>query len=506
MSDLKSGEKRVIIIGLDAADYHLCKKFMDSGEMPRLFAVRSKGNFSRLQSVVPPNTPPGWTSITTGVNPGKHGIFYFYNFSTVPITVVNSTDTTTPRIWDYVGATGGTSVSVNVPVTYPAAEIRGCMVAGIPPWFFDERSVQPPDLIERLTDYQIDTPLSRELEQHPDELVNSLMETERRRIEVFLQLLGRDRDWRFGMIVMTALDRLQHKLVGKGAIEDAAIKRAYHEIDLLVGKILDEYSDCNFLVVSDHGFNYTPVAFYPNSWLYRHGYVKRKSSARYRATKELHDLMDGKFLWMPKFMTKRFQGAATQVRSIDAVDTEKSKAFVPGTDGLVIVRSSSETEAISSGLSGLVDESGNKVCTVYRKEQVYAGDKIGAAPALLIVPRTDVNIRSDPFSQEVVTRNGDFPRGNHGPDGIFFGAGPDISPAGELVLKLEDVCPTALTLLGIARPEFMDGRVVSEILGQKESRGEKVKPAPILEQSRPFRFSQTEEDLVMENLRRLGYT
>ncbi len=33
-----------------------------------------KGVFGPLESTIPPITPPAWTSMTTGKNPGKHGI------------------------------------------------------------------------------------------------------------------------------------------------------------------------------------------------------------------------------------------------------------------------------------------------------------------------------------------------------------------------------------------------------------------------------------------------
>ena len=77
------------------------------------------------------------------MNPGKHGIYYFYNFSTSPITIINATNTSTPRIWDYVEALGERSVVVNVPITYPVHKIAGSIVSGIPPWYIDERSVYP---------------------------------------------------------------------------------------------------------------------------------------------------------------------------------------------------------------------------------------------------------------------------------------------------------------------------------------------------------------------------
>jgi len=495
-----------IIIGLDAADYELTKKFMDSGKMPRLAAVRKSGNFSRLKSVIPPNTAPGWTSITTGMNPGKHGIFYFYDFAQIPLKIVNATNSSTPRIWDYIKAVGGRSVMVNVPVTYPVGEVSGSIVAGIPPWYLDERSVFPKGLQSKLecANYEIDAPLSRALEKRPEELVNRLMETERRRVKLFFELADEEKYMRFGMIVLTALDRLQHKLVGKGVAEDDAICRAYSEIDSLVGEILDKFSGANILVVSDHGFNFTPIAFYPNSWLYGKGLLRRRSSFGYRLTKFLHDLFDGHFLWVPKSATKRFQGATTVVRSIDAIDIEKSRAFVPGTDGVVFVKSKQDVDLVAAGLSELRDEDGQKICNVYGRDKVFTGDKVSSAPELLIVPRDDVNIRSDPFSEKFVTSSGVFPKGNHGPNGIFFATGPDVSTSKEMQLSLEDVAPTSLVLLGIKPDSNMDGRVVEEILAK--SAGGALSSASVQLQDRAFKFSRSEEELVMDNLRRLGYT
>lgn len=494
----------LIIIGLDAADYGLTKKFVGEGVMPRLERVATAGNFSCLRSVIPPNTAPGWTSITTGVNPGKHGIYYFYDFSTVPLTIVNSTRTSTPRIWDYVRAVKKKSVMVNVPVTYPVREVSGSIIAGIPPWFIDERSIYPASLGNYLreTSYETDAPTSRALEEKPDELVPRSLETEERRVKVFCDLLAREDDPGFGMVVITALDRLQHKLVGKN--QDAAVRRAYGMTDALVGKIVDRFPESDFLIVSDHGFGYTPVAFYPNSWLYQNGFLERKSSARYRLTKRLHDFFDGRFLWIPKAVTKRFQGAATLVRSIDAVDVLNSRAFVPGTDGIVVVKSSGNIARIREGLSLLKDEEGKEICKVYGKNEIYRGDKLDSAPELLIVPREDVNIRSDPFAENIVTRSGVFPRGNHGPNGIFFAAGPSIRKCDRnLNLSLEDITPTSLSILGIKPPEELDGRVVSEVLYDS---GNLASTLVDSQENRAYSFSQSEEDLVMDNLRRLGYT
>ena len=170
-----------------------------------------------------------------------------------------------------------------------------------------------------------------------------------------------------------------------------------------------------------------------------------------------HDLLDGHLLWLPQSMTKRFQGAATVIRTIDAVDLEASRAFVPGTDGVVVVKSKGDEESIISGLSELKDDSGKEICKVYTRDQVYRGDRVDAAPQLLIVPRDDINIKTDPFSRSVVSASGNFPKANHGSNGVFFATGPDIRRSGTLDVSLEDVAPTSLTLMGILPPDRWTG-------------------------------------------------
>ncbi len=498
---------KLIIIGIDAADYQLTRNFMEDGDLPRLSAIKDQSHFSCLKSGTPPHTAPGWTSVTTGVNPGKHGIYYFHNFSTSPATITNSTDTSTPRIWDYVQALNEKSAVVNVPVTYPVHAISGSIVAGIPPWYIDERSVYPDDLLKRLkkADYEIDTPMSRSLEKQPDLLINRLLATEEKRVEVFLNLL-KEHEWSFGMIVLTALDRLQHKLLGKGKIESKAVRRGYHEIDGLVGRIIDSLGGgINILVVSDHGFNQRPVAFYPNAWLYEKGLLQRKSSIQYRITRILHDLLDGHLLWLPQSLKKRYQGANVVVHTIDAMDLAKSRAFVPGTDGIIIVKSKEDERSIISGLAELKDDSGRKICSIYTRDQVFKGDKLGFAPELLIIPRDDVNIRSDPFSRRVISNSGNFPKANHGPNGIFLATGPSIRKSGSLDVCLEDVAPTSLALMGIRPPDFMDGRAIQEIMIEPHP-FDSLKPIDVTPDDRIYTFSEKDEKHVMDYLRRLGYT
>ncbi len=68
---------RVFIIGLDSATWDLINPWIQQGLLPNLAKLVEGGASGRLQSAIPPLTPPAWTSFMTGKNPGKHGIFHF---------------------------------------------------------------------------------------------------------------------------------------------------------------------------------------------------------------------------------------------------------------------------------------------------------------------------------------------------------------------------------------------------------------------------------------------
>ncbi len=192
-------------------------------------------------------------------------------------------------------------------------------------------------------------------------------------------------------------------------------------------------------------------------------------------------------------------------RSIDGVDLVKSRAFVPGTDGLIVVKSKEDEKSIVSGLSELKDDMGRKICRIYTRDQVFEGDKLDSAPELLIVPREDVNIRTDPFSHAIVSTSGGFPKANHGPEGIFFASGPSIRKSESLDICLEDVAPTSLSLMGIKPSNLMDGHIIQEIMLEPNS-SDSLLQANVGISNRVYAFSAEDQKLVMDNLRRLGYT
>jgi predicted AlkP superfamily phosphohydrolase/phosphomutase len=68
---------RVVVLGFDGVDAKLAGQWMDEGKLPNLAKLRAEGTFSPLRSTIPSQTPVSWSTFSTGLSPGRHGIFDF---------------------------------------------------------------------------------------------------------------------------------------------------------------------------------------------------------------------------------------------------------------------------------------------------------------------------------------------------------------------------------------------------------------------------------------------
>ena len=100
--------------------------------MPNLARLVKEGVSGPLQSILPPITPPAWTTFMTGKNPGKHGIFHF--IETEPggytMTYANGGSRRTPTLWRMLNDAGLTVGTVNIPFTYPVHQVDGFVISG----------------------------------------------------------------------------------------------------------------------------------------------------------------------------------------------------------------------------------------------------------------------------------------------------------------------------------------------------------------------------------------
>ena len=67
--------KRLIVLGIDGMDPEFLERHWDA--LPELDRLRREGEFKRLATTTPPQSPVAWSTFITGTNPGEHGVFDF---------------------------------------------------------------------------------------------------------------------------------------------------------------------------------------------------------------------------------------------------------------------------------------------------------------------------------------------------------------------------------------------------------------------------------------------
>jgi len=72
-----SGEKKVLVVGIDGMDYLLTSRLLDEGRLPTFKRLADAGGSSVLLSSIPPQSPVAWSNFITGADPGGHGIYDF---------------------------------------------------------------------------------------------------------------------------------------------------------------------------------------------------------------------------------------------------------------------------------------------------------------------------------------------------------------------------------------------------------------------------------------------
>jgi predicted AlkP superfamily phosphohydrolase/phosphomutase len=82
----------LIILGIDGMD----PKFLERhwSDLPSLDRLRREGSFQPLGTTMPPQSPVAWSTVTTGLDPGGHGIFDFVHrdpFTRMPFSSMAET-------------------------------------------------------------------------------------------------------------------------------------------------------------------------------------------------------------------------------------------------------------------------------------------------------------------------------------------------------------------------------------------------------------------------------
>jgi predicted AlkP superfamily phosphohydrolase/phosphomutase len=265
----------VALIGLDGATYRLLDPVTAAGAMPSLAALRRRGVETTLRSTIPTYTPPAWVSMSTGVNPGRHGIFGFLaNTPQEPTIISHSGLIAAAPIWRYLSELGVPSGTFNVPISYPPSSVDGFMVSGglAAGWTDPEMAnfASDPETGQLVTEvggrgYPLDTVVSYESDWRSPTVISRVQSIQRLRREVLRVLLDR-RSPEFVYAVFEGPDRLMHLFYQyivecsdwyqrpeAAEVRDRALDY-FRELDKAIDDLVQwAGSDGHVVVVSDHG-------------------------------------------------------------------------------------------------------------------------------------------------------------------------------------------------------------------------------------------------------------
>jgi len=483
---------KVLIIGIDGGTFKLITPWVKEGKLPTITELMRGGVHGILKSTIPPVTSPAWQSFMTGCNPGKHGIFCFWDEKG---RICTSKDLKKPPFWELIGIEGYKSIIIGVPCTWPPKPFNGIIVTGQPvpegkPYTY------PPSIQKEISSMGYIIGSSSQLIRAlatSKKAREELIEIERKKTECLIYL-AKKYSWNLICIVYKAPDQIQHVLYDKKHI----IFEVYEQIDNLIRQLINTLKPEYVFIVSDHGFNEYNKVININKYLIDRGYlvrVKENSKPAGRPNSEKVGMswtrsvlslvgMDQEKLIRitPKFLLDAIRkfipyGIRQQLieKPVYKIDYEKSLAYcIAGTDfGIRINRNKFYSkmdydafrDKLIKELMSIKDPKTGKCVFKWIKhaEEVYAGEFTNQAPDLIYSANNGYYPRTQLWGKSTIETSKTFA---HDPDGIFIAHGEGIKENYKLEFDINilDIAPTILYLFDLPIPNYMDGKVLTSIL------------------------------------------
>ena len=529
---------RVLVIGLDAATMDLVKPWAAAGHLPALARLTAEGVSAPFLSTPNMHSASAWTSILTGLNPGRHGLFVFSDrdFATNRQLFFKGGDREGLLVSSHLAAHGLSAGFLNVPMTYPAECCEGgFMISGLDAPALNEKAFCPAglrrEMFDRFPDYSFAPAGLGEMMKagRIDEAIQAWLKLIEMQSEVAHYLIE-SRPVDFFMTVFTASDWAGHNLWRP---ERAAhLLSIYQKLDQAVASLLTGACEqTQVYLISDHGMGpHTGASYHLASWLESKGYMTRLKKSRAGASLMSAGRRAAKKI-VPSSVKERIKSRVSDERIkrlqaeekdsfYSSIDWEKTMAYTePGRHVINInlagrnlygnVATADYKKLCSRIIRDLetwIDEQGRRVVErVAHREDVYKGPFVERASDLYVYWNAQADLGLPP--KEVRAR-GFWWSGDHRPEGIMICKGPGIKSG--VSLESAAVCdfvPTVMYLAGLPVPEDLDGRVIEEACTAQflASHLRRVEPGRASGAKAQTDLSESEEKLVEEKLRGLGY-
>lgn len=524
---------KTIVIGLDCASWHVMASLLEEGKLPNLQGIIDSGVSGILRSTVPPISPAAWTSIVTGVNPEKHGVYDFYsqNRETYRVAPLNYSLLSCPTIWDIFRIYDKKIGVINFPLAFPPPEVEPFFISGITSPE-KETFAYPDHLMGLLRDRDYRIHPRHGADTNNKLYLNDIRELTDIQVEVATHLM-REEDWEMVLIILMGIDWVQHRLWKTEVDGTDAVSAFYQYMDQKVGRILSEAQEgWNIMVLSDHGARGIEGEVHLNSLLEEWGYVvradlsngfmKRAWSSISTASRKLEKRLPTTTRRLVRqFLPLKLQ--SDQLKLHHMIDWGRTRAFSYGHMGKIYIHRrkkyplglvtneeyESLREEIIARLKSLRSPQTGKLMVgeVIRKEERYSGEELDFAPDIVFEPADFKYAISGDF-HEVWFQLPQHRAADHDMEGILIMKGANIKQKVRLDAKVTDIAPTLLYLHDLPVLEDMDGHVLLESLTDDLTDARKISHEASLYSkalSKVKELDEIEQKEIEERLRYLGY-
>jgi predicted AlkP superfamily phosphohydrolase/phosphomutase len=531
------------VIGLDAATLDVITPLIDQGDLPNLTEVLRGGSAGTLRSTTHPLTPHAWTTLVTGVNAARHGIWDFAERDETGyrLRLVNGSYRRAPAVWEQLTAAGLRSGLVNIPFTWPAPEVDGFVIAGFDAAARETGMTYPAELLgelqERFGSLELD---NRFPVTHGRVDLERVRRAAEQKVELTLWLAERyEPDLLF--VVFMSADHIHHLSWADWERDGARspVGEVYRILDRAVGRLRDAIGpESDVMLVSDHGGGSLHGVVNLNAWLASQGYLEYVpvgARVGHRLVDKLFELrrrVPESWRYAVKQRIPQLRERAYEREEYTVVDWERTRAFSYGTFGNIVVNvrgreagglvePGEEYEAVRDDLIARLLElrspEGEKIVrSVHRREELFHGPYLDKVPDLLVefedyawLGKGNLKSRADTIWDRIEIEPGSAVSyvGSHRHEGIIALEGPSIVQGVELSAQIVDVAPTLLYLLGRPVPSDLEGRVLVEAIEPSllEARPLEYEEPALHEAGPTERYGSSEAAEVEERLRGLGY-
>ena len=534
---------RTLLIGLDGATFTILDPLMEQGAMPFLRELTRRGVRAELRSVVPPLTPPAWTSLLTGRTPGHHGIYDFFQLDapgSKQIRLTTAHDMRCETVAAIANRQGLRATMLNFPVHFPPPAIDGYVLAGWMPWRQLRLGTHPAELYDELKrlpgfdprELAMDMELeARATEGCPEDELVDWVELHIRREQHWADVtshLLQAHPTPLTAVLFDGPDKIQHlcwRYMDPTLLpaHPTTTEQRVHDLCVEFFRQLDRHlatlcalvgPEATIVLASDHGFGATTEMLHINTWLEQAGHLAWADDARPTAGADEAlgmNRLSRHTYWLDWRRTRAYAATPTS-NGIHIVRAEDNDGYgVPASDyGRFRAELSDALRSYRDPVSG-----DPIVAHIWTREEVFSGPAAAWGPDLTLALRdgglVSILPTSDPTGAPLVPRPR--PVGAHRPLGVFLARGPGIRQGMAFrELSILDVAPLLLYSLGLAIPDGMEGRAPLEIF-QPAFRARRplrtiaetpmVANLPAASASRPL--DAEAEAVMLARLRDLGY-